>query len=94
MNATLTPLSFASRLNANQTAAREVELGWAAMSALSFGTAENDGATLGWNAMPAYGQVTTAAENAELVANIVATTRPTTRLNSLSSFWSTVSQGR
>ena len=91
MNATMTTLKSASRQNLSQNAVMETELGWQSMGALSFAAAEDDGMSLGWSAMPAYGQLSGGRGNAELVANFVAESRPVSRRSSLTSFWSAVS---
>lgn len=92
MNASLTTLKSASRQNLSQNAVMGAELGWQSMSALSFGAAEDEGMSLGWSAMPAYGQLSGGRGNAELVANFVAESRPVSRSNGLTSFWSAVGQ--
>jgi hypothetical protein len=91
MNASLTTLKSASRQNLSQSAVMETELGWQSMGALSFAPAEDEGMSLGWSAMPAYGQVNSGRGNADLVANFVAESRPVSRSSSLTSFWSAVS---
>lgn len=92
MNTTLTTLKNASRHQLSAKVAGEVELGWQAMGVMSFATAEDDGLELGWNAMPAYGQVSTGRGNAAEVADFVAASHPVSRQDSgLTSFWSAVS---
>ena len=92
MNTTLATLKSASRQNQSQNAVMETELGWQSMGVLSFAAAENEGMSLGWSAMPAYGQVSSGRGNAELVANFVADSRPANRSSRLTSFWSAVGQ--
>jgi hypothetical protein len=91
MNTTMTTLKTASRQTVSHNGLKEVELGWQSMNTLSFADVEDEGMSLGWNAMPAYGQVNSDRSNAELVADFVAKSRPASRTHSLTSFWSAVS---